>query len=161
MKPLVVLIVAFMLASMISKIFMGKWNVIFSGNMAMFLMLCFTAMGHFMFTEGMTMMMPEFIPLKKELVFFTAIAEVLLGLALLIPRFRYVAGIALIVLFILMLPANVNAAIKHIDYQKANYNGAGPSYLWFRVPLQLLFISWVLFFASGNRILLKGAALVH
>jgi uncharacterized membrane protein len=147
MKPLIVLISAFMLGILILKIFTGKWNLVFSGNMAMFVMLCFTAMGHFMFTKGMTMMVPAFIPLKQELVFLTGVAEVLLGIALLFPKSRYIAGLALIILFIVMLPANINAALKHIDYEKASYDGSGVSYLWFRVPLQVLFIGWVFYFS--------------
>jgi uncharacterized membrane protein len=147
MKPLFILIIVFILGVAISRIAMGQWNLIFSGNLAMLVMLCLTAMGHFMFTKGMTMMMPGFIPFKTELVYFTGIAEVLLGLGLLFPRYRYMAGIILVVLFVLMLPANINAAIKHVNFEKATYDGSGPAYLWFRIPLQLFFIGWLLFFS--------------
>jgi len=147
MKPLVVLVVIFILASIISKMATDNWNFIFSGNLAMFVMLCFTAMGHFMFTKGMTMMMPGFIPFKKELVYFTGVAEVFLGLALFFPQFRYMSGIMLVAFFVLMLPANINAAIKHIDFEKATYDGSGLQYLFFRVPLQLFFIGWLFFFS--------------
>jgi len=56
----------------------------------------------------------------------------------------------LIVFFVLMLPANINAAVKKIDYEKGTYTGSGPLYLWFRVPLQVLFIAWVWFFAVNG-----------
>jgi len=147
MKPLLLLIIVFIIASVVSKIATGNWNLIFSGNLAMFVMLCFTAMGHFMFTKGMMMMMPGFIPFKKELVYFTGFAEIFLGLALLFPQFRYMSGIMLIVFFGLLLPANINAAIKHINFEKATYDGNGLQYLFFRVPLQLFFIGWVFFFS--------------
>jgi uncharacterized membrane protein len=52
------------------------------------------------------------------------------------------AGWALILFFILVLPGNIKAAIHHIDYQKGTFDGYGPNYLWFRVPLQILFIGW-------------------
>lgn len=143
----IVLITVFALASVISKIATGDWHLIFSGNLGMFAMLCLTAMGHFMFAKGMTMMMPEFIPFKKELVYLTGIAEGVLGLALLFPQFRYAAGIVLVILFVLMLPANIHGAIKHIDLEKANYEGKGLSYLWFRIPLQVFFIGWVWYFS--------------
>lgn len=141
------LLVAFIASSIISKIFAGNWNVVFSGNLAMFIMLCLTTIGHFKFADGMTMMMPEFVPLKRELVYFTGIAEFVLGFALLFPSFRYVAGIILVVLFMLMLPANINAAMKHIDLQKADHSGDGPGYLWLRIPLQVFFIAWVWYFS--------------
>jgi uncharacterized membrane protein len=44
-----------------------------------------------------------------------------------------------------MLPANVYAALHHIDYEKATTGGKGPGSLWFRVPLQFFFIAWVYF----------------
>jgi len=47
----------------------------------------------------------------------------------------------------LILPANSYAAVKKIDLEKANYNGSGLNYLWFRIPLQVLFIGWVYWFA--------------
>jgi uncharacterized membrane protein len=56
-------------------------------------------------------------------------------------------GWLLILFFILILPANIYAAVRHIDYQKATTEGNGLHYLWFRVPLQLLFIAWAYFFA--------------
>ncbi len=147
MKPFILLLVVFGIAVAFYKISSGSWHFIFSGNLAMFFMLCLTAIAHFKFTEGMTMMIPGFIPFKKELVYFTGIAEIVLGLGLLFPQFRYGAGIALVLLFLLMLPANITAAINHINYEKANYDGQGPSYLWFRIPLQLFFIAWVLYFS--------------
>jgi uncharacterized membrane protein len=69
------------------------------------------------------------------------------GLALLSPSLRYGAGIILIILFILMLPANIYAAIKHINYETAAYDGKGIGYLWIRIPMQVLFILWVLYFS--------------
>jgi len=147
MKPLFILIAVFILGSVVSKIATNHWNLIFSGNLAMLIMLCFTAMGHFMFTKGMIMMMPGFIPFKKELVYFTGMAEVLLGLGLLFPQYRHISGIVLVVLFVLMLPANIHAAIKQVNFEKGTYDGNGLRYLWFRIPLQLFFIGWILFFS--------------
>jgi uncharacterized membrane protein len=90
----------------------------------------------------MSMMIPAFIPYKKELVYFTGIMEIVLGIGLLIPSFRIIAAWLLIAFFILMLPANINAAIHKIDYQKGSLDGNGLAYLWFRVPLQIVFIIW-------------------
>ncbi len=150
MKPFILLIVVFGIATGFFKISSGSWHFVFGGNLAMFFMLCLTGIAHFKFTEGMTLMIPGIIPFKRELVYFTGIAEIVLGLGLLIPQFRYAAGIALVLLFLIMLPANISAAINHINYEKAGYDGHGPSYLWFRIPLQLFFIAWVLYFSVQN-----------
>lgn len=149
MKVLIVLLSTFIVSVIISHFFVGDWNIIFSGNLAMMLMLCFSSLGHFIYTDGMVMMMPGFIPFKRSLVYFTGILEPALGIALLFNLSRHIAGISLLVMFVLMLPANINAAIKHISFEKATYDGSGPAYLWFRIPLQLLFIGWVFYFSVG------------
>ena len=146
MKPLVVLALSFLLSLVIIKLITAQWNFILAGNIAMCIMLCFTAVGHFAFTKGMVMMMPQFIPFKKELVYITGIIEVFAGMSLLFPQLRYAASIFLVIFFILLLPANINAAIRHIDYEKADFTGSGHNYLWFRVPLQILLIAWVWYF---------------
>jgi uncharacterized membrane protein len=108
----------------------------------MAVMLVFTVVGHFAFTKGMAMMIPDFIPFKKELVYATGVMEILAAIGLLTPNLRVVTGWFLILFFIVLLPANINAAIKQIDYQKATFQGEGLNYLWFRIPLQILFILW-------------------
>ncbi len=83
------------------------------------------------------------IPFKILLVYLTGVLEVVLGIGLLIPYIQIYAAFALIVFFIALLPANIYAAVKHIDYEKTTFNGNGIIYLWFRVPLQVLFIIWI------------------
>ncbi len=147
MKPIIVLITVFGLTAVITRFTSGQWNLVFSGNLAMCAMLCFTALGHFLFTKGMALMIPPVIPYKTTLVYLTGIAEVALGFALLSPALRPYAGYAIIAFFILIFPANIYAAIKHLDLEKATYTGPGPAYLWFRVPEQLFFIAWIVYFS--------------
>lgn len=147
MKPLIVLIASFTAAALISKLFYNAWNIAFAGNLAMCLMLLLTASGHVLFTKGMAMMIPPIVPWRTALVYLTGIAELALGVGLLFHSSRHLSGIVLIALFVLLLPANIYAATKHLNLEKATYSGAGPAYLWFRVPLQLLFIGWVIYFS--------------
>ena len=106
-------------------------------------MLVFTAVGHFAFTEGMAMMLPPFIPYKTEVVYLTGLIEMAAAVGLIIPRLRSLTAWLLIAFFMLVLPANIYAALQHVDYQNATFDGQGPGYLWFRIPLQLFFIIWV------------------
>ena len=142
MKPLVLLITVFGLALAANKLISGSFEVAFSGRITLSTMLVFTAIGHFVFTKGMTMMIPDFIPFKTALVYVTGGLEIAAALALFVPAFRELTAWLLIVFFILMLPANIYAALHHVDYQQATYDGKGTDYLWFRVPLQLFFILW-------------------
>ncbi|KFF13631.1 DoxX family protein [Flavobacterium hydatis] len=142
MKPLLILLSVFLLSNIAIKLLTQKYDLIVSARIAMFVMLCFTAISHFVFTKGMTMMIPSIIPFKIELVYVTALIEIILGIGLLIPNYSVNAAWILIVFFLILLPANIYAAINHIDFQKGTLNGNGISYLWFRVPLQIFFIAW-------------------
>jgi uncharacterized membrane protein len=150
MKPLVVLICVFLVSIFILKLVAKKYDIYLSARIGMCAMLIFTAIGHFVYTKGMTMMIPPIIPIKTEIIYLTGLLEVLLGVCLLIPSVRIYSGWILIALFLLLLPANIYAAIMHIDYQKGTYEGNGITYLWFRVPLQLFFIVWTYLSAVKN-----------
>ena len=105
-------------------------------------MLVFTAVGHFVLTKGMSMMIPKFIPFKEIFIYLTGIFEILLAIGLLTPKLKTISGWALIIFLLLMLPANIYASINNVNYQKGTFDGNGLVYLWFRIPLQILFIIW-------------------
>lgn len=146
MKPLIVLLLTYLVSLLATRIINGDYNFLLSGNLAMSVMLLFTAIGHFLYTKGMVLMIPAFIPFKKELVYFTGMIEIAAAIGLLIPALRYLTAVLLIIFFILILSANINAAIHKVDYQKATVAGPGIRYLWFRIPLQFFFIAWVAYF---------------
>ncbi|MEM8763565.1 MAG: hypothetical protein AAGD88_07125 [Bacteroidota bacterium] len=143
MKPLIVLLASFVIAIFAVKWVTKQYDFALSARIAMAIMLCFTAIGHFAFTKGMLMMLPQFVPFKTSLVYLTGIFEILLAVGLLIPKLQVLSGWALIAFLILMLPANIYAAIHQVNYQNGTFDGHGLTYLWFRIPLQLLFIVWV------------------
>jgi uncharacterized membrane protein len=149
-KPLFVLLTSFGIALLVTKVFGHQWNFIFAGNVAMSVMLLFAAIGHFAFNKGMIMMLPDFIPFKKEIIYGTGLMEILAAIGLLIPSYRHLTCVLLIIFFVLILPANIYAAIKKVDYQKGTYDGKEINYLWFRVPLQIFFIGWVWYFGIAR-----------
>lgn len=143
MKPLFVLLLSFTISLFVIKIIKKEYYFQLSARIAMSIMLLFTAIGHFIYTKGMAMMVPKFIPYKVYFVYLTGIFEILLAICFLIQKFKLTTGWVLIIFLLLMLPANIYASINTINYQNATYNGYGVLYLWFRVPLQIFFISWV------------------
>ena len=147
MKPLFVLLGTFAASLLVIKLFGGEFDFSLAGRIAMSAMLIFTAIGHFAFSEGMTLMLPSFVPFKKAVIYLTGVIEVAAAIGLLIPRLQNLTALLLMLFFFLILPANINAAINKIDYQKGTTDGYGLNYLWFRVPLQVFFIAWVYFFA--------------
>ncbi len=143
MKPLLVLLTTFLIAAIATKLFSSHVDFILAARIGMSVMMLFTAIAHFAFAKGMAMMIPDFIPYQLQLVYITGIIEILSAPGLLILVTRSLTAWLLIVFFILIIPANINAANKNINYQKGTFDGSGPAYLWFRIPLQIFFIAWV------------------
>ena len=142
MKPLIVLLLSFVISIFILKLINKENDFALSARIAISIMLCFTAIGHFAFTKGMSMMIPPFVPFKLSIVYLTGIFEILLAIGLLIPKLKVISGWTLILLLLLMLPANIYASMNSINYQKGTFDGNGLIYLWFRIPLQIIFIIW-------------------
>lgn len=147
MKPLIVLLIVFVVAASLIKLTRGQYNFALAGRFAMAAMLLFTAIGHFTFTKGMAMMLPSFIPLKTQVIYITGVLEIVAAITLLIPALTISTGWFLVLFFIFLLPANIYAAVHHVAYQTGNLDGPGPEYLWFRIPLQFIFMLWTYFSA--------------
>ena len=147
MKPLVLLIGVFFTSLLITRLTGDVVDVDLSGRIAMTAMLLLTAIGHFKFKKGMALMIPAFIPAKDLVVLVTGILEILAAIGLLISSTERLTGICLMIFFLLLLPANMYASTKKLNFETGEYNGAGLSYLWFRIPLQVFFIFWVYWFA--------------
>lgn len=145
--PQIILLSTFLIAFFILKILHKEYRFALSGRIAMAAMLVTTAVAHFVFAKGMTLMLPDFIPYKFELVYFTGVIEMMAAIGLLLPKYRKLTAWLLIVFFVVLLPSNIYATMKHVNLQTATFDGNGPGYLWFRIPLQIFFIGWVYFSA--------------
>ena len=94
---------------------------------------------HFVATDSYVSIMPDYLPLHRELVYLSGIFEVLSGLGLLWHKTREAAGTCLILLYLAVLPANINMAVH--DIQPASFHI--PAFLlWARLPFQFVFIYW-------------------
>jgi len=145
MKPLIVLICVFTISCFGIRIFYDRYDIALAGRIAMSAMLVFTAIGHFVYTKGMSLMLPVYIPYRIPIIYITGILEVVLTIGLLVPDVRILSGWVLIVFLILILPANIYAAVRGLDYQTAKFDGNGLNYLYLRIPMQILFIFWTYF----------------
>ncbi|PJJ67189.1 DoxX family protein [Chryseobacterium geocarposphaerae] len=147
MKLLTILFATFLLVLLGTKIFQGSWNFLFSGNLGMAVFIIFTGLSHFKFQKGMAMMIPEFIPAKMFWVYFTGIIEIAAGVGLMIPSIREITAVLLIVFYVLVFVANINASKKKINIFKADYTRPGMNYLYReRILMQLILISWTWYF---------------
>ncbi len=146
MKPFVVLVCVFAVSLIGTKLFKQNFDYKLSGKTALAAVLLFTSLGHFLYTKGMGMMLPDFIPFHTELIYLTGVIEIVAAAGLFITSLRATTGILLIVFFVLVLPTNIYAAIKRLNYETGTFDGKGSSYLWFRIPFQFLLILWTYFF---------------
>lgn len=103
------------------------------------LFFVFTAIGHFIMTQEMAQMVPPSIPYRVELIYATGVLEFLGAVGVWIPRLMKLTGICLILMLLLLLPANIYSAIQRVDF---GGHQAGPAYLLVRVPFQLFVIWW-------------------
>jgi uncharacterized membrane protein len=88
-------------------------------------------------------LMPPYLPWHLELIYASGIAEMVLGVAVLLPRLRRIAAWGLIALLIAVFPANIHAALH-------GFRSVPSWILWARLPLQLVLIAWVYWCCLGK-----------
>jgi uncharacterized membrane protein len=144
MAPLIFLLATFSLLYLVDRFaFRGRLGLSFIGRASMAVMLIVTGISHFTNTDEMVAMMPDFLPAKRELAYFTGVCELAAVVGLLWDKTARLASVLLIVFFVLVLPANIAGSLKSVNFGGMEY---GPLYLLFRVPLQGFFIWWVWYF---------------
>jgi uncharacterized membrane protein len=102
---------------------------------------------HFRVPEMYLAIMPPMLPWSRELVFISGVAEIVGGIGVLIPRIRRATAWGLIALLVAVFPANIYAALHGMVIDGRAVPGWG---LWARLPLQLVFIAWVVFACLGT-----------
>jgi uncharacterized membrane protein len=114
------------------------------GSIGMGLAFLMFGVGHFLATDQMTMLFPEWVPLKREIVLVTGVMELIAGIALFIPQYRKLAGWAVIAMLAAFLPANIYGALERVPF---GGHEDGMAYLAIRIPLQAFLIWWAWRFA--------------
>ncbi len=141
MAPLIVLLVVFGLLYAADRFLLkGRLGIALAGRAAMAVMLLMTGIAHFADPQPMVAMMPEAIPYKLELVWFTGACELAAVAGLLWAKTAKLTSVMLIIFFIAVLPANIAGSLNSAGAGGSVY---GPWYLLFRIPLQIFFIWWV------------------
>ena len=149
MAPLIFLLVTFTILYLLNRFALGgRFTLSLIGRISMAVMLIVTGVSHFTNTQQMVDMMPDFMPAKREMIYFTGVCELLAVIGLLWSRTARLASILLIIFFVLVLPANVVGSLKSVQLGGMEY---GPLYLLFRIPLQIFFIWWVWYFGIKTR----------
>jgi uncharacterized membrane protein len=146
MAPLIALLATYVVARLV---FRRRRDRTLPGRLALSVMLVVTGSAHFTMTDALADMVPPALPAPVLLVYASGIAELVFALLLLV-RPTPALGWALVAFFLALLPANIYAAVERVGL-----GGHGPAYLWFRVPLQLLFIGWAASYTGAARALVR------
>jgi uncharacterized membrane protein len=100
--------------------------------------LVLQGINHFVLDQEMAQWIPSWLPAPLLMVQLSGIAEIVLGLALFVPRLRRLAGWGIVALLIAVFPANIEMA------RRPELLPQVPEVLlWVRLPFQLLFFYWV------------------
>jgi len=104
--------------------------------------LIFITLGilHFKMTEKFILIVLPIIPYAKEVVYISGIFEIIGGISILIPKLKRPAAFGLILLLIIVFPANIYMALYNIQLGGILNN---PIVQWLRLPLQIILIWWV------------------
>tara|TARA_Y100000385_G_C12568568_1_gene415315 strand:+ start:39 stop:449 length:411 start_codon:yes stop_codon:yes gene_type:complete len=94
---------------------------------------------HFINPDFYLNIMPDYLPFHAEAVYLSGFFEILGGIVVLIPKLRALARWGLISLLIAVFPANIYMAMNPNLFPEFSL-----ALLYFRLPLQFLFIFWVL-----------------
>lgn len=111
----------------------------FAARLGLALVLFVTGSMHFVQPRAMSMLLPEWVPARVEIILVTGFFEILAGIGLLWERTMEATGRLLVLFFLAVFPANVWAAWNEINYSG---HAMGPIYLIARGPLQSLLIVW-------------------
>ena len=94
---------------------------------------------HFIELDYFLSIIPPYLPFHLELVYISGFFEILFGLMILFPKYRYYGAIGLILLLIAVFPANIYLA-QSKEAQEAI--GASQQIAIWRLPIQGILI-WI------------------
>lgn len=95
---------------------------------------------HFLVPAYYLRIIPPFLPHGLLLVYLSGVAEVLGGLGVLRRRWRAAAGLGLLLLLVVVFPANVHMLLLARGAKAPVWKEV---LLWLRLPLQGVLIIWV------------------
>ncbi|NOK20456.1 DoxX family protein [Corallococcus carmarthensis] len=105
------------------------------------LFMVVAGVNHFLKPRMYMRIMPPSLPRPRELVLVSGVAEVLLGIFLLVPATTRLAAWGLVALFVAVFPANLYMA-QHPEH----FRKIPRALLWLRLPLQAVLILWALWY---------------
>jgi len=136
------IVIVLVAATLVARLIGAEWVALLNSwpaatRAGLALMLLLTGSAHFnSMRHDLARMVPPAIPNAMGMVYFTGVCEILGAIGLLVPATRLAATIALIVMFVALLPANIRAALEGMTLR-----GKPVTPLVWRVPMQIVFVA--------------------
>jgi uncharacterized membrane protein len=103
----------------------------------------FTGTMHFVIPRNYEAIMPPSLPMHREAVAVSGVAEIVGGLAVIPPGTRRFARWWLLALLVAVFPANIHMAVNPEQVRGLDLDRVPRWALWARLPLQPLCMLWV------------------
>lgn len=98
-------------------------------------------LNHFRDPKFYLWLMPPYIPAHKQMVLWSGVAEVIIGVLVIVPQTRVVGAIGVFALLVAVFPVHIYMLQDREKFKKVPRWG-----LWLRVPIQFLLMAWALFY---------------
>jgi len=106
---------------------------------------------HFVAPELYVQIIPPMLPAPLALVYLSGVAEIAVGIGVLIPRTRRYAAWATIALLVAIFPANVYMATSMVVVDGIGGGDPSAAARWARLPLQGVLILWAYWYTDSGR----------
>jgi len=105
---------------------------------------------HFVVPELYVQIIPPILPAPLALVYLSGVAEIAVGVGLLLPRTRRYAAWATIALLVAIFPANVYMATSGVIVEGIGGGDPSAAARWGRLPLQGVLILWTSWYTDPD-----------
>ena len=106
------------------------------GAAVMGLLYVLAGINHFLHPDFYLKMLVGFLPYPNELNSISGAIEIVLGIGVMLPQTRKISAWGIILLLIVIFPANINMALHSTEW---NFSAFA---LYARLPIQFLLIWW-------------------
>ena len=115
----------------------------------MSILYIYVGIHHFIDTKSFLIIIPPYLQtIGLEIIYLSGVFEIILGILLIIPKYRKIASYGIILLLIAVYPANI-----YLAFNKEPQNLMGISSFmasWVRLPLQFVFLGLAYWHSKDN-----------
>ena len=115
----------------------------------MSILYIYVGINHFIDTKSFLIIIPPYLQtIGLEIIYLSGIFEIILGILLIIPKYRKIASYGIILLLIAVYPSNIYLAFNEEPQNLMGISSFMAS--WVRLPLQFVFLGLAYWHSKDN-----------